>query len=236
VAQQPCSPELWLPHPSREHVPHLEHCTRVPGLPGLWGRLDQLILDRQPRGRLEKGVHARSVGVEHGPCLLIHGDIIHLGDVVIETKKTNPPPRYSEGSLIDAMENAWKFVENDELKMRLKQAKGIGTPATRAEIIKGLMIQNLIQKEGLELLPTTAGMKLYRVLKGVAPELVNPAVTAMWELHLDAVVLGRRQATTVVDGISADVHRLITLLKSQKERVTIDINAAGDCRYEYCDI
>ena len=164
------------------------------------------------------------------------GDIIHLGDVVIETKKTNPPPRYSEGSLIDAMENAWKFVENDELKMRLKQAKGIGTPATRAEIIKGLMIQNLIQKEGLELLPTTAGMKLYRVLKGVAPELVNPAVTAMWELHLDAVVLGRRQATTVVDGISADVHRLITLLKSQKERVTIDINAAGDCRYEYCDI
>lgn len=151
---------------------------------------------------------------------------IRLGDVVIATKKTNPPPRYSEGSLIDAMENAWKFVENDELRMRLKQAKGIGTPATRAAIIKGLIEQNLIREECKKLVPTAVGMKLYHILTNVAPELVDPAVTAIWELRLDAITLGREEAVSVVDSIAAGVYRLTTRLKSQKGKATISINTA----------
>src|SRR5258708_29428545 len=55
----------------------------------------------------------------------------------LRTKETRPPPRYNEGTLIEAMQNAWRFVDNEVLRDRLKEAKGIGTPATRAEIIGG---------------------------------------------------------------------------------------------------
>jgi DNA topoisomerase-3 len=64
----------------------------------------------------------------------------HLGlqDPKIEGKETRPPARYNEGILIEAMQNAWRFVDDEVLRERLKAAKGIGTPATRAEIIGGL--------------------------------------------------------------------------------------------------
>ena len=66
------------------------------------------------------------------------GDIALLAPVIVEVKKTKPPARYSEGTLIDAMQNAWKFIEDKTLQNRLKEAKGIGTPATRASVIAGL--------------------------------------------------------------------------------------------------
>jgi DNA topoisomerase-3 len=56
-----------------------------------------------------------------------------LQDPKIEDKETRPPPRYNEGTLIEAMQNAWRFVDDEVLRERLKEAKGIGTPATRAE-------------------------------------------------------------------------------------------------------
>ena len=66
----------------------------------------------------------------------------------VQAKETQPPPRYNEGTLVDAMQNAWRFVKDDALRERLKEAKGIGTPATRAEIIKGLKRQNMIAADG----------------------------------------------------------------------------------------
>ena len=72
-------------------------------------------------------------------------------------------------------------------------------------------------------------MELYRTLKDVAPELVNPAVTAMWEKRLDAVVRGHQLATAVVNDIASEVHRLIALLKFQNGKVTINVSAAADC-------
>ena len=71
------------------------------------------------------------------------GDAATLSETKVEAKRTQPPPSYSEGTLVDAMQNAWRFVEDPALRDRLKEAKGIGTPATRAEIIKGLKRQNL---------------------------------------------------------------------------------------------
>ena len=68
-------------------------------------------------------------------------EVARLRDPKIEDKETQPPPRYKEGTLIEAMQNAWRFVEDDILRDRLKEAKGIGTPATRAEIIAGLRKQ-----------------------------------------------------------------------------------------------
>ena len=69
---------------------------------------------------------------------LRNGETAQLHDPKIEDKETRPPPRYNEGTLIEAMQNAWRFVDDEVLRERLKEAKGIGTPATRAEIIGGL--------------------------------------------------------------------------------------------------
>ena len=68
---------------------------------------------------------------------LRNGEITKLENPAIEDKETRPPPRYNEGTLIEAMQNAWRFVDDEVLRERLKDAKGIGTPATRAEIIGG---------------------------------------------------------------------------------------------------
>jgi DNA topoisomerase-3 len=68
---------------------------------------------------------------------LRNGEITQLENPTIEDKETRPPPRYNEGTLIEAMQNAWRFVDNEVLRERLREAKGIGTPATRAEIIGG---------------------------------------------------------------------------------------------------
>src|SRR4029077_10377514 len=66
---------------------------------------------------------------------LRNGETAQLHDPKIEDKETRPPSRYNEGTLIEAMQNAWRFVDDEVLRDRLKEAKGIGTPATRAEII-----------------------------------------------------------------------------------------------------
>ena len=75
------------------------------------------------------------------------GEIAQLQNPTIEDKETRPPPRYNEGTLIEAMQNAWRFVDDEVLRERLKEAKGIGTPATRAEIIGGLKKQAFLMAQ-----------------------------------------------------------------------------------------
>ncbi|WP_053005737.1 DNA topoisomerase [Kiloniella spongiae] len=142
------------------------------------------------------------------------GDMAVLSPVTTDTKKTKAPPRYNEGTLIDAMQNAWRFVENKDLKERLKEAKGIGTPATRAAVITGLKLQNFLAQSGKHIIPTDAGLTLYKTLKTAAPELVDPGVTAMWEMNLDDVLEGKQTARQVWDDIGNDTERLIGILKT----------------------
>jgi DNA topoisomerase-3 len=110
------------------------------------------------------------------------------------------------------MQNAWRFVEDPALRDRLKEAKGIGTPATRAEIIKGLKRQNLLVADGKLVLPTPAGLQLFELLRGAAPPLVDPGTTALWEMRLDEVVTGRADFRVVIDGIAAVALELINAL------------------------
>ena len=124
---------------------------------GSAGRLSIKLSIRTPRLR------------EQTLLLLSDGENAILSDVRVETKRTQPPPRYNEGTLVDAMQNAWRFVEDPALRERLKEAKGIGTPATRAEIIKGLKRQNLLAADGKLVLPTPAGLQLFELLRGAAP-------------------------------------------------------------------
>jgi DNA topoisomerase III len=144
----------------------------------------------------------------------------------VEAKRTVPPPRYSEGTLIDAMQNAWRFVEDKAMRERLKEAKGIGTPATRAEIIKGLKRQNLLAADGKLVVPTEAGLQLFTLLRDAAPALVDPGTTAQWEMHLDAVVTGRTDFRAVIDGIAAEAGKVIAALR-QRPRGGVDLAAAS---------
>jgi len=143
---------------------------------------------------------------------LCDGENAIMSNARVEAKRTQPPPRYNEGTLVDAMQNAWRFVEDPALRERLKEAKGIGTPATRAEIIKGLKRQNLLAANGKLVLPTSGGLQLFELLRGAAPALVDPGTTALWEMRLDEVVTGKADFHAVIDGIAAAAHALIDAL------------------------
>ena len=150
------------------------------------------------------------------------GELATLTVPKVEAKKTQPPPRYSEGTLVEAMQNAWRFVEDPELRERLKEAKGIGTPATRAEIIKGLKGQNLLTADGKFVVPTSGGLQIFELLRSAAPSLVDPATTATWEMRLDDIVSSRTDFRAVIDGIAAMAGELIEIL--QKHPVsTVDL-------------
>jgi DNA topoisomerase-3 len=162
---------------------------------------------------------------------LTDGEEAVLREPKVEAKRTVAPPRYNEGTLIDAMQNAWRFVEDRAMRERLKEAKGIGTPATRAEIIKGLKRQNLLAAEGKLVVPTEAGLQLFELLRSAAPALVDPGTTAQWEMHLDAVVTGRTNFRAVIDGIAAEAERMIAALR-QRPRGGVDLQAAPPAKPE----
>ena len=160
---------------------------------------------------------------------LSDGESATLSDTRVEAKRTQPPPRYNEGTLVDAMQNAWRFVEDAALRDRLKEAKGIGTPATRAEIIKGLKRQNLLTADGKLVLPTPAGLQLFELLRGAAPALVDPGTTALWEMRLDEVLIGKADFRAVIDGIAAAASELIDALL-ERSSGTVDLTTSAPAR------
>ena len=111
------------------------------------------------------------------------------------------------------MQNAWRFVTDPPLRERLKEAKGIGTPATRAEIIKGLKRQKLLAAKGKLVVPTPAGLEIFELLRSAVPSVVDPATTAAWEMQLDDIVSGRADFRAVIDGISEMAGQLIQVLQ-----------------------
>jgi DNA topoisomerase-3 len=144
---------------------------------------------------------------------LRNGEPANLSDPKVEAKETKPPPRYNEGTLIEAMANAWRFVENPEHRERLKEAKGIGTPATRAEIIQGLKRQEFLVASGKNIVPTERGLVLFDVLWKADQALVDPAVTAKLEFLLDEVLYGRRRTEEAIDAVCGQASRIIGRLR-----------------------
>jgi DNA topoisomerase-3 len=137
------------------------------------------------------------------------GERAKLRDPIVEAKETKAPPRYSEGTLIEAMRNAWRFVDDEVLRDRLKEAKGIGTPATRAEIIGGLKKQEFLAAQGKNVVPTEAGLRLFGILREADPVLVDPGQTAQLECLLDEVVVGKQKMTSAVDAVCDVAQRII---------------------------
>jgi DNA topoisomerase III len=106
----------------------------------------------------------------------------------IEAKplETKPPPRYTEATLLSAMEGAGKLLDDEELGEAMKE-RGLGTPATRAAIIEQLLAQEYLRREGRDLIPTSKGISLIQMMRSIPlPELCSPQLTGQWEqkLHL----------------------------------------------------
>ncbi len=111
------------------------------------------------------------------------------------------------------MQNAWRFVDDEALRERLKEAKGIGTPATRAEIIGGLKKQCFLMAQGKHIVPTENGLSLFGVLRQADPALVDPGVTAQLECLLDDVVVGKQEMVGAIDAVCDVAQRIIGKLK-----------------------
>src|SRR6516162_3937835 len=140
---------------------------------------------------------------------LCNGEIARLENPTIEDKETRPPPRYNEGTLIEAMQNAWRFVDDELLRERFKEAKGIGTPATRADIIGGLKRQGFLIAQAKNILPTETGLSLFGVLEQADPALVDPGVTAQLECSLDEVLIGKQEMFGAIDAVCDVAQRII---------------------------
>jgi DNA topoisomerase III len=104
---------------------------------------------------------------------------------------TRAPPRLNEATLLSAMEGAGKLIEDDDLREAMRE-KGLGTPATRASIIEGLIAERYIYREGKELVPTAKAFSLMTLLHGLGvPELFSPELTAEWEFKLAQMEHGK---------------------------------------------
>ncbi len=111
-------------------------------------------------------------------------------EVTVKASATKPPPRYSEATLLSAMEGAGKMVDDEELKAAMA-GRGLGTPATRAQIIENLIGEQYMLREGRELIPTAKAFNLMTLLNGLGiKELTQPELTGDWEWKLGRIEKG----------------------------------------------
>jgi DNA topoisomerase-3 len=111
------------------------------------------------------------------------GERVATIGIDIKTDQTKPPARYSEATILSAMEAAGKLVEDEELRDAMKE-KGLGTPATRAAIIETLISAHYLTRHGKELQPTAKAIQTITLLKSAVPELTSPELTGEWEFRL----------------------------------------------------
>jgi DNA topoisomerase-3 len=133
---------------------------------------------------------------------------------------TKPPARLTEATLLSAMEGAGKLIEDDDLREAMRE-KGLGTPATRAQIIEGLIFEKYVHREGRELIPTAKAFSLIVLLRGLGiPELFSPELTAEWEYKLAQMQHGKLDRKTFMAEI-VDITRHIVGQAKNHESDTI---------------
>ena len=134
-------------------------------------------------------------------------------EVAAQQNQTKPPPRYTEATLLSAMEGAGKLVEDDELRAAM-EAKGLGTPATRAAIIEGLIREEYVNREGRELVPTPKAFSLLFALHMLhIVELASPELTGEWEHKLRLIEQGKMTREQFMKDIAELVRKVVGVIK-----------------------
>jgi DNA topoisomerase-3 len=129
-------------------------------------------------------------GTEGNLVAVAADEKVKAEEVTVKANETKPPPRYSEATLLSAMEGAGKMVDDEELKAAMA-GRGLGTPATRAQIIENLIGEQYMHREGRELIPTAKAFSLMTLLNGLGiTELTQPELTGEWEWKLGRIEKG----------------------------------------------
>ena len=178
---------------------------------------------------------------------LTEGEVLSLVSAEITEHKTKPKPLYTEATLLSAMENAGKEVEDAESKKAMA-ACGIGTPATRANIIETLILRDYIRRDKKAIIPTEKGLAVYEIVKD--KKIANAEMTGAWELALAAIEAGKMPSDKFSQGINSYVgticEELLSLSSEQKSypvyrcpkcgQQSVGIYAkVAKCRNEGCD-
>ena len=177
---------------------------------------------------------------------LTEGEVLSLVNADITEHKTKPKPLYTEATLLSAMENAGKEVEDAESKKAMAEC-GIGTPATRANIIETLILRDYICREKKSIIPTEKGLAVYEIVKD--KKIANAEMTGSWELALAAIEAGKMPSDKFSQGINSYVsticEELLSLTPEQKSypvyrcpkcgQQSVGIYAkVAKCRHESC--
>jgi DNA topoisomerase-3 len=159
-------------------------------------------------------VYGRAGGEENENLPAIaQNEKVPVREVAVHANQTKPPPRYTEATLLSAMEGAGKLVEDDELREAMA-AKGLGTPATRAATIEGLIREEYVHREGRELVPTPKAFSLLFALHMLhLVELASPELTGEWEHKLKLIEAGKMTREEFMAQISALVKNVVTAIK-----------------------
>ncbi|MDP4152045.1 MAG: DNA topoisomerase III [Bacillota bacterium] len=134
------------------------------------------------------------------------GDSFKADKVIVKAGKTKPPARYTEATLLSAMEHPGKFISNAALRDMMNQTSGLGTPATRAEIIERLLSAFYVERNGNDLVPTSKGIQLISL---VPEDLKQPELTAKWEEKLTGISKGSVKRDVFISDIRAYSSKLV---------------------------
>lgn len=168
------------------------------------------------------GVYGRKPGLAAGKDDLVavqDGEDAKALEVLMEEKQTNPPARFTESTLLAAMEGAGKLVDDDELREAMAE-RGLGTPATRAATIEGLIRQKYITRDGRELIATGKGVRLIDLLQEMDIEaLTSPSMTGDWEAKLRRMEHGELNRATFMNEIKAFTEKVVTQARGHYEEM-----------------
>ena len=156
-------------------------------------------------------IYGKEAETDDTPALLpvSSGETPLATAIAVVAMQTKPPARYSEATLLSAMEGAGKLIEDEELRDAMR-AKGLGTPATRATIIEGLIYENYVHRSGRELQPTAKAFSLVTLLRGLKiAELSSPELTGEWEYKLAQIEHGELSRAKFMQQIADMVRRLV---------------------------
>lgn len=177
---------------------------------------------------------------------LTEGEVLSLVNADITEHKTKPKPLYTEATLLSAMENAGKEVKEDDKRKAMAEC-GIGTPATRANIIETLILRDYIRRDKKAIIPTEKGLAVYEIVKD--KKIANAEMTGSWELALAAIEAGKMPSDKFAQGINSYVgticEELLSLSSEQKSypvyrcpkcgQQSVGIYAkVAKCRHETC--
>ncbi len=144
------------------------------------------------------------------------GDRVQTYEVKVVANQTKPPARFTEATLLSAMEGAGNLVEDEELREAMS-AKGLGTPATRAQIIEGLITEKYLLRLGKELQPTPKAFSLITLLRGLGiPELSSPELTGEWEFQLKQMERGQLSRPQFMEKIGEMTRHIVERAKGHE--------------------